>query len=266
MIAYSSREKLIFRKILIIESMVISQKNQTYTNILEKDELDRLFDIDLRPMRSKNARTIYLLFLENRNLNSLTTLDLQPLLEKKKISLKKKEINAWLKNLHKADLLTREHERGKPTTTDYAGRYTYDLWRLTPKGLEIAYKLDKFMLPKTSLENYKSTCDVNFSNKDLMEPTETAQKIEPIHLSIMTNLAEANGFLTIEKLKANLTSSWKSLEEFIETGVQRGYYRLEEAPHESSVDRFLRLLGIPRKGKNIVEMTDLSRKIMLSQY
>jgi len=246
--------------------MVISHVYPSYTKILDKDELDRLFDIELRPMRSRNARTIYLLFLENGNMNSLTTLDLQPLLEKNQIILEKKEINAWLKSLHKAGLLTKENERGKPTTIDYDGRYTYDLWRLTPKGLEIADKIDKFMLPKTSLERYESNNEGTIRTKDLLKPTEAAPKIEPIHLSIMTNLDEAQGSLTIEEIKANLTPSWRSLEALIETGVQRGYYRLVEASRESSVGRFLRLLGIPKRGQNIVEMTKLSREIVSSRH
>jgi len=242
--------------------MVISLEYQTYAKILDKDELDRLFDIELRPMRSRNARTIYLLFLENRNIDSLTTLDLQPLLEKKQISLEKKEINAWLKTLHKAGLLKKENKRGKPTTIDYDGRYTYDLWRLTPKGLEIADKIDKFMIPKTSPEDHESTRDETYDIREHVEPTKEVQIIEPIHLSIMANLNKTHGSLTIEEIKANLTPSWRSLEELIETGVQRGYYDLVEAPNESSVDRFLRLLGIPKRGQNIVEMTELSRKIL----
>jgi len=245
--------------------MVISLEYQTYAKILDKDELDRLFDIELRPMRSRNARTIYLLFLENRNIDSLTTLDLQPLLEKKQISLEKKEINAWLKTLHKAGLLKKENKRGKPTTIDYDGRYTYDLWRLTPKGLEIADKIDKFMIPKTSPEDHESTRDETYDIREHVEPTKEVQIIEPIHLSIMANLNKTHGSLTIEEIKANLTPSWRSLEELIETGVQRGYYDLVEAPNESSVDRFLRLLGIPKRGQNIVEMTELSRKILSSR-
>jgi len=245
--------------------MVISLEYQTYAKILDKDELDRLFDIELRPMRSRNARTIYLLFLENRNIDSLTTLDLQPLLEKKQISLEKKEINAWLKTLHKAGLLKKENKRGKPTTIDYDGRYTYDLWRLTPKGLEIADKIDKFMIPKTSPEDHESTRDETYDIREHVEPTKEVQIIEPIHLSIMANLIKTHGSLTIEEIKANLTPSWRSLEELIETGVQRGYYDLVEAPNESSVDRFLRLLGIPKRGQNIVEMTELSRKILSSR-
>ncbi len=36
--------------------------------------------------------------------------------------------------------VSKEHERGKPTTLVYVGRYTYDLWSLTEKGRDVAKK------------------------------------------------------------------------------------------------------------------------------
>jgi len=242
--------------------MDISIEKQDFSRVLDKDELNRLFDVDLRPLRSKNARAIYLLFLSYRDMSSLTTLDLQPMLENMNIILEKKEINAWLKSLHKAGLLTREDERGKPTTIEYHDRYTYDLWRLTPKGLRIADRLNKFMFKRTSLEDNEIIHEIPLRVEEPLKQPDSPPKIEPIHLTIMTNLEEANGTLSIDELKAELTPSWKTLEELVEAGVQRGYYEVEEGSVESSVDRFLRLLGIPRRSQKRVEMTDLGREII----
>ena len=102
---------------------------------------DNIFETSLKPLRSRYARTIYWIFLQNRYSEYLTTLDIQNALEYYEYSLSKKEINASLKALSIEGILCKDEGRGKPTTTNYDGKYTYDKWRLTNIGLLLSQSI-----------------------------------------------------------------------------------------------------------------------------
>lgn len=106
-----------------------------------EDEFDDLFDRYLKPLKSKNARKIFKIIIEYGRDGPLTTLDVQDKLNIFEIKLDKKEINGWLSNLLVAGLISKEIQRGKPTTVKYENRYTFDLWRLTDIGVKFAQKL-----------------------------------------------------------------------------------------------------------------------------
>jgi hypothetical protein len=102
---------------------------------------DHLFETILKPLRSKNARKIYTIFLEHVDVEYLTTFDIQNKLGPS-IKLSKKEINAWLMSLKLAGLIIKEETRGKPSTLRYDLKYTFDKWRLTENGAYLADDLD----------------------------------------------------------------------------------------------------------------------------
>jgi len=110
---------------------------------------DELFDIYLRPLRSRNARKIFMLIVQERK--SLTTLDLQSKLEINGIHLSKKEINGWLHTLQQAKLAKKGDQRGKPTTITYDDKYSFDLWTITDLGKKIA-KIFTINLETVSLD------------------------------------------------------------------------------------------------------------------
>jgi len=105
-------------------------------------QYDYLFETILKPLRSKNARKIYTTFLEQNDVEYLTTFDIQKKLQSQSINLSKKEINAWLMSLKLAGLIIKEETRGKPSTLRYEKKYTFDKWRLTESGAYLAGDLD----------------------------------------------------------------------------------------------------------------------------
>jgi DNA-binding HxlR family transcriptional regulator len=130
---------------------VIRDSSHTITRM----EMDQLFDFDLRPMRSKNARLIFKLFFE-ANKQEITTLDMQEFLKKYENPLSKKELNNWLKVLQDAKLIEKAENRGKPTTIAYSGKYSFDLYRLTERGREIFHKISIFLSKYPILDEYKT--------------------------------------------------------------------------------------------------------------
>jgi DNA-binding HxlR family transcriptional regulator len=133
---------------------------------LKKEEMDKLFDDTIRPFWSKNARTIFKVLLDSDK-SHMTTLDIQDQIKKFDLNLSKKEINNWLTSLQEAKFVTKEDERGKPTTMEYNGRYTFDLWKATKYGQEITKKvvifIDKFPYV-FDLENSEKSNIPNFTN------------------------------------------------------------------------------------------------------
>ena len=125
---------------------------------LKKEEMDQIFDNTLRPLWSKSARTIFKVLLDSDK-SYMTTLDIQDKIKKFNLKLSKKEINNWLTSLQEANFVSKEENRGKPTTIEYNGRYTFDLWRTTKNGEEIAQKVAFF------LDKYPYTNGIENSSK-----------------------------------------------------------------------------------------------------
>ena len=134
---------------------MVNPVNRDSSHTLTRMEMDHLFDFDLRPMRSKNARLIFKLFFE-ANKQEITTLDMQEFLKKYENPLSKKELNNWLKVLQDAKLIEKAENRGKPTTIAYSGKYSFDLYRLTERGHEIFHKISIFLGKYPILDEYKT--------------------------------------------------------------------------------------------------------------
>ncbi|RLG29488.1 hypothetical protein DRN97_11795 [Methanosarcinales archaeon] len=108
----------------------------SYIKEVERLSLDEILEHHLRPLRSFNARRIFVL-LNELGEKALTTLDLQRKLEEQGVLLKKKDINLALHSLARAGLVERLPQRGKPTVVEYDGRYRFDLWRVREVGRRI---------------------------------------------------------------------------------------------------------------------------------
>jgi len=225
---------------------------------LIEDNFEELFEKNLRPLKSKNARIIYKIFIETKGVDFLTTLDLQTKLEELGIRLSKKEINGWLRSLHNAGLITKEEDRGKPTTLDYDDKYTFDMWRLTPEGDEIAIGIDH-LVKRRNINNMFHSENVIDEIISLDQDTRQENLIKEIDINLkcLKILWEARKALTPEEIKEKLTPDFV-LKEIISSYLSQGLIVKNDTG-----GRFLKLLGflgLPRKHRATFQLTEKGRK------
>lgn len=229
------------------------------------EDLDELFDMYLRPLRSRNARTIYRIFLDERDKRELTTLDLQARLDQDGIYLSKKEINAWLRTLLNATLISKGETRGKPTTIEYNGRYSFDLWSLTRKGWEMAEALE-VILAKGG-EQTVSNLDAflrSMDRGDVGQVNRTLEKIEEIYvfLASIRTLWSAGRPLGYGELERKITPFQTTLGEVIFSGSAQKFLEVKaESTSLGIVGKILRYLGISEKGENLIYLTPDGKRL-----
>ncbi len=229
------------------------------------EEFDELFDIYLRPLRSKNARSIYRIFLDEIEKGELTTFDIQERLGQMDLFLSKKEINAWLRSLQEAHLISKGEERGKPTTMEYRRRYTFDLWTLTKKGLETAHAIESIILNsegQTSyfLEDFGAIAD----EKDVVQSQNILGKIEESYvlMVLIKTLSKARRPLNYDELKRKITPVQTTLNEIILSRSGQKFLEVTSDPaSQSIINKIFRFLGITRKGKNLISLTNEGKRL-----
>ena len=180
------------------------------------NELDLTFENTLRPLMSDSARQIFMTLVKSPE-TKLTTLDMQSALEAHGVKLGKKELNNWLSSLQAAGLVQKEPERGKPTTTPYNGRYTYDLWSLTEKGRETMQKLSIFSHETPTLNNVKTIAEKRFPG--LEEATlEQLTQLETLYTTYKTlkALRDQTRPVTLKELSAKTGINRDALEKWLE--------------------------------------------------
>lgn len=225
-----------------------------------EDKFEELFEKNLRPLKSKNARIIYNIFIETKGVNFLTTLDLQTKLEKFEIRLSKKEINGWLRSLHEAGLITKEEDRGKPTTLDYDDKYTFDMWRLTPEGDEIAVGIDHLLKRRNTNKMFLSE-NVIYKLASLDQDTRQQNLIEEadINLKCLKILLEAGQALTLKEIRERLTPDFV-LQEIISS------YLSQDLIVENNIGgwfiKVLGFLGLSRRQRATFRLTEKGRKFV----
>lgn len=245
--------------------MMANLKQPKYGSLGFSDEdLNKLFDIYLRPLKSKNARTIYRIFLEEKEKGELTTLDLQARLGQDGISLSKKEINAWLRSLQEAHLISKGEERGKPTTLEYRGRYTFDLWSLTQKGLEMADAIESILVNNGGPTSYElDDFAAIIDEVDVLQAQNILDKIEEnyVLMVLIKTLYKAGHPLNYDELERKITPVQTTLNEVILS--KSGQKFLEVTTDQASqniIDKIFSFLGIHRKGKNFVFLTSEGKR------
>jgi len=206
-------QRLIFRKFLNIKIGAKMAKSEKVSSLCyEEADFDTLFEMYLKPLKSKNARKIFKVLSTEESVDSMTTLDIQTKLDDSGTSLSKKEINGWLHSLSTAGLALKDESRGKPTTIDYDDKYTFDHWRLTELGVIIAENLPH-LLRTNPIIAYNDTKRI-LKELSEMEMDRRAR--------ILRNLDELN--LVI-----------KMLQHLLEKGC------------ESNRSKLMKILGIPRE-------------------
>ncbi len=225
--------------------MAKSIKSNMERHHLNGELLDRLFEIHLRPLRSRMARAIYKVFLENRQYPYLTTLEIQEELARRGIELDKREINAWLKGLLKAGLIERG-ERRRPARKDYRGRYTYLTWKLTPLGERIAERIPLL------IEERSPPTLTQLNGREAQRLLELS-----LTLRVLKALHHKKGWMNLGDLLRQVNPDREAVEETINRCIKE--LRVIEAREAGgTLSRILRLLGIRRRE---LRLSDRGREI-----
>lgn len=235
-------------------------KAHTVDNGLTEEKFEELFEKNLRPLKNKNARIIYKIFIETKRVNFLTTLDLQTKLEELGIRLSKKEINGWLRSLHDAGLITKEENRGKPTTLDYDDKYTFDMWSLTPEGDEISVGIDHLVKRRNTSNMFLSENMIdgiaNFDQDIRQQNFSKAREID-IKLRFFRILWETRKALTLGEIREKLTP------DFILKEIISSYLSQDLIVENDTGGRFQKLLGflgLSRKQRTSFRLTEKGRE------
>lgn len=244
--------------------MMVDQTNSgVITDSLDIRALDQLFEVDLKPLKNANARILYKIFLDSKKSKHLTTLDIQDLLKSTDLTLHKKEINAWLSGLQVAGLITKEHERGKPTTLVYVGRYTYDLWSLTEKGRDMAKKIEILSSKRTSLihpENIVNEAD--FEETETISGAGSDEYIDQVIVTLLRAVLDSKDTVTLNELRERMSPSQEALLELMSRGTLNGLLKVKTVGPTSFREKIFGYLGIHKRRKYRLEVTDKGRQIL----
>ncbi len=217
----------------------LAQKESSET--LDRTVLDTLFDGYLKPLRSGNARLIYKVLYDMSEKEHLTTLDIKLILKEFDIDLNKKEINGWLVSLKEAGLVSKEEERGKPTTIDYDDKYTFDQWKLTYLGAEIGGRLHYLLASKPDLERDKVSAEKGLISLDTLSMQD---QLEQNYLTskILRSLSESGGEMKLRTLGKTISKNLE-LERFISASSDSPLFVLKRK-EPTMKERFLGLFGL----------------------
>ena len=209
-----------------------------------------LLDVRIRPLRSKNARAIFQIFLEMGHQIALTTLDIERKLRNASIFLDKKEINGWLGSLLKAGLISREKKRGKPTTFQYVGKYTFDLWKVTQIGINVAHGLTHFsrqnifpvkLEPKFLFESVKNL------NDD--ETKKIFRQINEVDIlsQVFILMSKGTDYVSSSSLSEGLKLSSEMIDRILGNYLENSemHFFIKKTSQYGIKERFLNILGLP---------------------
>ena len=231
---------------------------------LDIQALDQLLEVDLKPLKNANARILYKIFLDSKKSKHLTTLDMQDKLKSTDLTLHKKEINAWLSGLQSAGLVTKEYERGKPTTLAYEGRYTYDLWSLTEKGRDVARKIEILSSEKTSLippENIVNEAD--FEETEIISGAGSDEFTDQMTVNLLRAVIGSEGTVTLNELIDRMSPSPEALMELMSQGTLNGLLKVKAVGPTSFREKIFGYLGIHKRRKYLLEVTDKGQQMLL---
>jgi DNA-binding HxlR family transcriptional regulator len=187
---------------------------------LTAQNLDELFDGPLKPMNSRNARLVYKIFFDAKD-QELTTVDLQQLIQEHDRIYNKKDLHNWLNDLMSAGLITKESERGKPTKVEYNGRYTYDIWHLTPQGYQIGRKIERFLCKYPNLNEQKTIEKTRIPSLQELK-TGDLREIESLYINsvILLALHKTGGKSDLNEISRNTILQPRSLHSFLEAHIR----------------------------------------------
>jgi len=225
---------------------------------LDQELLDRLFERAYKPFRSRNARTLYNIFIVEKEAEYLTTLDIQTHLDGRGIDLSKKEINAWLRSLQEAGLITKERERGKPTTLAYDDKYTFDKWSLTTSGLKVSEDLRDLISDSKNEGQYPKSHETDghfVDNSATPSREDNSLKARYLQSMFLTELRRSSGRMEKRDLIKKMIPENLELDHALSALIGQGLVDIKQQEERGFLTRVLVNLGLKHEDIEI-QLTD----------
>ena len=230
---------------------------------LDQKLFDQLFERVYKPFRSRNARTLFNIFIVEKEKEHLTTLDIQTHLDEIGIDLSKKEINAWLRSLQEADLITKEQERGKPTTLAYDDKYTFDKWSLSEKGLNVSEDLRELISGTIGGEQYNNNLSVSDrAVTDTAAPSQDDGSLQASYLQslLLSELRRSSGIMQRNELLKKLIPEDAELDYALSALIEQGLIDVKKRKGGGFLTRVLVTLGL-KPGDREVHLTEKGHRL-----
>lgn len=230
---------------------------------LDQKLFDQLFERAYKPFRSRNARTLFNIFIVEKEKEHLTTLDIQTHLDEIGIDLSKKEINAWLRSLQEADLITKEQERGKPTTLVYDDKYTFDKWSLSEKGLNVSEDLRELISGTIGGEQYNNNVSVDDrAVTDAAAPSQDDGSLQASYLQslLLSELRRSSGIMQRNELLKKLIPEDAELDYALSALIEQGLIDVKKRKGGGFLTRVLVTLGL-KPGDREVHLTEKGHRL-----
>jgi len=230
---------------------------------LDQKLFDQLFERVYKPFRSRNARTLFNIFIVEKEKEHLTTLDIQTHLDEIGIDLSKKEINAWLRSLQEADLITKEQERGKPTTLVYDDKYTFDKWSLSEKGLNVSDDLRELISGTIGGEQYNNKVSVDDRDvTDAAAPLQDDGSLQASYLQslLLSELRRSSGIMQRNELLKKLIPEDTELDYALSALIEQGLIDVKKRKGGGFLTRVLVTLGL-KPGDREVHLTEKGHRL-----
>jgi len=230
---------------------------------LDQKLFDQLFERAYKPFRSRNARTLFNIFIVEKEKEHLTTLDIQTHLDEIGIDLSKKEINAWLRSLQEADLITKEQERGKPTTLAYDDKYTFDKWSLSEKGLNVSEDLRELISGTIGGEQYNNNVSIDDrAVTDTAAPSQDDGSLQASYLQslLLSELRRSSGIMQRNELLKKLIPEDAELDYALSALIEQGLIDVKKRKGGGFLTRVLVTLGL-KPGDREVHLTEKGHRL-----
>ena len=214
---------------------------------LDQNLFDRLFEKAYKPFRSRNARTLFNIFIVEKEKEYLTTLDIQTHLDEGGTDLSKKEINAWLRSLQQADLITKEQERGKPTTLAYDDKYTFDKWSLTETGLNVSEGLRELISGTLNGEQHPKTIRIDrrpLADSSALSKDDGSQQVNILQDLLLAELRRSDGKMQKNDLMKRLIPGNAEIDHALSALIEQGLIDIKERDGGGFLTRVLVTLGL----------------------
>jgi len=221
---------------------------------LDQNLFDRLFEKAYKPFRSRNARTLFNIFIVEKEKEYLTTLDIQTHLDGRGIDLSKKEINAWLRSLQEAGLITKEQERGKPTTLAYDDKYTFDKWSLTETGLNVSDDLRELISGTLNGEQHPITIRIDrrpLADSTALSKDDGSQQVNILQDLLLAELRRSDGKMQKNDLMKKLIPGNAEIDHALSALIEQGLIDIKERDGGGFLTRVLVALGLKTEDKEV---------------
>ena len=171
-----------------------------------------LFELYLKPLRSKKARLIFLILFKLKDAGYLTTHDIQNKLKDVSYLLNKKEINGWLKSLLDSKLIIKGGERGKPSIIEYNGKYTFDQWKLSNTGINIGKAIPHLVAASLNLVEPEQTKDISSIKLEALNE-ESLEDLEDLYVlsKLLVTLKKEGGQMQFDWLRKKIQVTTEKL-------------------------------------------------------